>query len=296
MNNYRDGCRLGIKLASMAVATIGALVAVNANGYGVPATSPDAVKLMGMAQHDADNSQGVDGAVTVVVGRNQQYLLPVDTDNPLTQADVGKTALLTPNHTIVTSGDGLLQIGEIMSIEPDGYAWVEIGHATGRVIATIANQLVFNDLQNCTYANDTLTYTGGSISGLWSVAYQAITDEPTNVEFITVPSDTYLYVGEHTTAVDGNELEKYADGFTEGVLLGVTNQNIIIYYGNPSQNENMSYNVGDKIQLTIADKKATVTNVTTGQTWTSPQSDYLATPKYMGVVVVGTDPLTIKAL
>lgn len=239
MNNYRDGCHLGIKLASMVVVTIGTLVAVNANGYGVTATSPNAVKLMGMAQHDADNSQGVDGEVTVVVGRNQQYLLPFDADNPLTQAYVGKTALLTPNQTIVTSGNGLLQVGQIMSIEPDGYAWVEIGfenvsYHIGLTSPSLPSQmptnLVPDTLINCTYdkATGELIYTGGKLAfpqadgSTWDVNGAAAT--------IALPANEFIFTTQRANSAyslsaifshNPSALEVYVDNMSQSIRLGV---------------------------------------------------------------------------
>ena len=291
--NYRDGHRLGARLASLAVVTMGTLVAVNAQGYGVSAAnSPDAVKLMGMALHDADNSQGVDGAVTVTIGRNQQYLLRVDADKPLTQADVGKTALLTPNHTIVASGDGLLQIGEIMSIEPDGYAWVEIGFGnTSKVTPSNVNVLSFSQLINATYDGKQLVPMNRYVDYYDDIGFIAITDHPVNVEITSVGQGFDIAFG------DDNDLSLYNASDIKGIHLTIGNGGGAAGRIDSQYISALQFDAGDKVRFSISNSTLVVSNITKNQTWQSPQSTYLANPKYM---IVGhahdNIPLPIKAI
>lgn len=297
MMNYRDGHRLGVRLASLAVVMMGTLVAVNAQGYGVPANSPDAVKLMGMALHDADNSQGVDGAVTVTIGRNQQYLLRVDADKPLTQADVGKTALLTPNHTIVASGDGLLQIGEIMSIEPDGYAWVEIGFGnTSKVTPSNVNVLTFSQLINATYDGKQLNGTNSYLAEIDDIGYKATIDNPTNIEFVLTGITGHtqeFYIGNSDDTLLYNQLPRAGAHLVFSSSGGAVN----VQFSDNTATSIMHVSNGDVVRLMINNGYLTITNVTANNSWQSPNLAEFDNPKYM-VVLHSSDniALPIKAI
>lgn len=155
------------------------------------------------------------------------------------------------------------------------------------VTPPVANQLVFSDLQNCTYANDTLTYTSGDLDIIGAAGYQAVSDKPVDIIF-EASSNINLFVG------DGNNLDGYLNGMNNGVVIGIPNGGDVV---NALTGDTVLQVIANEvITVKLSDRALTITNKRTGQTWTSPQSDYLATPKYMGAVVIGTDPLTIKAI
>lgn len=299
--SFRDGGLMHVNVAKAVVLQAGMLVAINAQGFAVPAHDATAIKVMGVAKSNIDNMQGNDGDKSVAIQRNLQFLFPVDANYPLTQADIGKPAVITTDNTVAVNpptGE-YLAIGDVMEIADGGYVWVEVGYSNsaGRIMiesvgnVSVAPILTFNNLQNCTYENDTLSYTDGVLEMSGSAGYQAVTDKPINITF-AMPSLVNFFIG------DANNFDDYVvDGFAEGINLELyegDSQDWIC--GNALGSFDFKVSKGDVLKLTITDKSLVLVNVTTGQTWTSPQSDYLSTPKYMGAVVLGTEPLTIKAI
>lgn len=160
--------------------------------------------------------------------------------------------------------------------------------------APMASQLIFSDLRNCTYENDTLSYTSGNLAIFDSQGYQAVTDKPVNVS-IVYNLKCFIYIGDNPT-IDG-----YYDSNNTAEGLMIRFDYMKYRLGTlKDQETGMTCNDGDVLNFNIANSQVTITNTTTNQTWTSPPSDYLTTPAYMGVAVVGTsaaaEPLTIKAL
>ncbi|MFW2176655.1 MULTISPECIES: hypothetical protein [unclassified Moraxella] len=306
MTNYRDGKRNSIKLASRVVITLGALVAVNAQGYGVPATNTDAVKLMGMALHDVDNSQGVDGSTAVMVGRNQQYLLKCDTDKSITQADIGKTALLTASHTVVTTGDNLLSVGEIMGVEPDGYVWVEIGfgntisHKSSDTppapvpmpIPSGKSNIDFNHLENCVYVNGQLQFTDGTLQNS-EKGYQAITNKiPSNgIELFRPAGPFSIFIGYSENVFD------YKNGTAKGVLLDFVAgnyENFDMLVVGRQKTINMSNPVGETIRISRYDNRIVFECGYNGGNIIT--DDMITDAPYFGIVMFNTNNLPISAI
>ncbi|WP_131669827.1 hypothetical protein [Psychrobacter pygoscelis] len=130
---YREGIAIPLAIASAMTMVIeeGELVAVNADGFAVPASDDDAINLIGRAEHTLDTNELADDGMYITVTRNRQYLLENDPEQPVTQADFGSVVVLTGKNTVgkVTQGSGpKLAAGVMMGMDYNSSkVWVEIG-------------------------------------------------------------------------------------------------------------------------------------------------------------------------
>lgn len=92
----------------VAAATIiyaGAMVVINANGYAEPATdAANKSDVVGIAPAKVDNSGGANGDVKVLVEYGTAFLITVGAS--ITQADVGRTAVVSDDQTAIDAGAG----------------------------------------------------------------------------------------------------------------------------------------------------------------------------------------------
>ncbi len=123
----KDGAAIGLKLAAGTKIDAGNLVAVNADGFAVPASATASLVVMGVAQQSVDNTAGADGDAVVEIYRKQVFCLSnVGAPRGVTQAQVGREVYVVDAVT-VDAGGGPVQIlaGICLGVEPDG-VWVEI--------------------------------------------------------------------------------------------------------------------------------------------------------------------------
>lgn len=69
----REGRRLTGDVAASTIIYYGALVAKNAAGYIVPASDTAALKVVGVALENVDNSSGANGAKTVLIAAGEVF-------------------------------------------------------------------------------------------------------------------------------------------------------------------------------------------------------------------------------
>ena len=100
----------------------GSLVAINASGYAVPASTSTTLKCVGRAEQLADNSAGANGAIQIQVKRG---CFKVVNGESITLASVGANAYLTDDQTVGTTSAGKSIAGVIRDVEADG-VWIEI--------------------------------------------------------------------------------------------------------------------------------------------------------------------------
>lgn len=81
----------------------GALVAVDATGFAIPAGDTAGHIVKGIATEDTDNSTGASGDKTVVVDTGV-FLVDNNGTNPIVQATVGSNAQVQDDHTVRASG------------------------------------------------------------------------------------------------------------------------------------------------------------------------------------------------
>lgn len=129
---YRDGIRIPLLMAAAMVITENQMVATNEAGFAVPAHDSTAKLMFGRAEHDMDNSKGVDGAGYIAVTRNRHFMLANDATAPLTQADIGTPVAITGDGTVGKAVSGKLIAGTMMGLDGGTHVWVEVmGTPTG---------------------------------------------------------------------------------------------------------------------------------------------------------------------
>lgn len=115
-----------VPLAAGSKVYYGTLVAVNAEGFGVPGMAAPGLTYVGAAEATVDNSSGADGALSVKVRRAWPYAMKWMNDGSITQAHFMKTSYILDNCTVsATDGEGgRSSAGLVVGIESDG-VWVQ---------------------------------------------------------------------------------------------------------------------------------------------------------------------------
>lgn len=123
----RDGAQFGDPVAANARIHAGALVALNATGYAVPATAAAAQRTRGVAQASTDNTGGGDGGKTVQVRRGLFNLKNSAGADQIARADIGADCYVVDDETVAkTNGAGARpKAGVIRDVDAAG-VWVEV--------------------------------------------------------------------------------------------------------------------------------------------------------------------------
>lgn len=108
---------LRIPVAAGVTITEATLVAVNKDGYAVPASKDENLKVAGCAAKDVDNSQGTDGAEKVSVKRGAFVW---NNDGSIQETDILKDAYVSDETTVTITPDGSCTAGKILAVDPDG--------------------------------------------------------------------------------------------------------------------------------------------------------------------------------
>lgn len=117
-----NGARLlALPVKAGTVVYDGSLVAVDANGFAVPAAKATGLTAAGRAETYADNSQGADGDVTVTVARGV-YVWENSATNAVTAAGVLKTCYIEDDQTVSSLADGSSAAGKVIAVTEDGVA------------------------------------------------------------------------------------------------------------------------------------------------------------------------------
>ena len=123
---------------------LGGIVAIDANGYAVPAsattTTANALRIVGRAERvvngipgeNALNNPGAAGAISITA-RKGVFLY--DQDNSITLADLGLVCFAIDDHTVTAtdraSGASVQQYaaaGQVVALDPSGQVWVDFWH------------------------------------------------------------------------------------------------------------------------------------------------------------------------
>lgn len=132
---YRDGIRIPMLVAAVVAITENQMVATNSKGFAVPAHDASAKLFFGRAEHDVDNTEGVDGAAYVAVTRNRHFMFANDATAPLTQADIGKPVAILGDGVVGKATQGKLIAGTMMGLDGGTHVWVEVMGAPTGVMA-----------------------------------------------------------------------------------------------------------------------------------------------------------------
>lgn len=124
VGNERTGCNnLVLQVAAGQEITQGTMVALNEEGYAVPAAKAAALVIAGVAQSYANNRQGADGAEVVSVRRGAFVM---NADATIKENDLLKTAYMADATTLTLTAEGSSPVGTILEVAADGVT-VQVG-------------------------------------------------------------------------------------------------------------------------------------------------------------------------
>lgn len=113
-----------LKVAASTTIYRGALVAVNASGYAVPAAATAGLRVIGVAQSKVDNSTGSNGDKSVQV-QDGIHFFKNDSD-AVAQADVGRHCYVQDDQTVQDENGGApIVAGIVTAVETTG-VWVKV--------------------------------------------------------------------------------------------------------------------------------------------------------------------------
>jgi hypothetical protein len=117
-----------LPVAASTVCWSGGIVALSgsgANAVAVPASANNALKVVGVADSNADNRQGAAGAISVDV-KLGTFLFDNDPNDPIAIGDIDAACYVTDDHTVSkTSNSGAKpRAGTIFDVETSG-VWVK---------------------------------------------------------------------------------------------------------------------------------------------------------------------------
>lgn len=108
----------------------GAIVALDAAGFAIPATDTAGLVIVGRARDKVDNSAGGNGDEDVIAEKGV-FLYNNDSGSPVVQADVGRPALVEDDNSFATSTVNSISAGQIRELEPDtNQVWVAVALAS----------------------------------------------------------------------------------------------------------------------------------------------------------------------
>ena len=121
IGNERTGCsNIVLPVAAGQEIMPGTMVALNADGYAVPASKAENLIIAGVAQARADNRLGADG-----VGVRRGAFVMAN-DKTIKQTDLLKTAYVSDATTLTLTAEGSSPVGQILEVMDDGVT-VKIG-------------------------------------------------------------------------------------------------------------------------------------------------------------------------
>ena len=124
IGNERTGANnLVLQVAGGQLIEQGTMVALNTDGYAVPAAKAADLVIAGVAQSYADNRQGADWAEVVSVRRGAFVMAR---DNTIHETDLLKTAYMADATTLTLTAEGSSPVGAILEVAADGVT-VQVG-------------------------------------------------------------------------------------------------------------------------------------------------------------------------
>ncbi len=132
----REGVDVGIGVKTATTIYRGAMVAVDASGWAVPASDTAGLRVVGRAQSTVVNA-GANGAETIVVRRGIFRWANGDT---FTRADVGTLAYIEDDATVQKAASAThdIPVGTIIDVDSDG-VWVDTYVLPSHGSATVVN-------------------------------------------------------------------------------------------------------------------------------------------------------------
>lgn len=123
--SHRDGELFAVRCAAAVRIYGGHIVCANADGFAVPGAS--GLTVLGVSDDFADNRDGEQGDISVMVRRQKAFYLGNDTAKPVTQAHVGKLCDVKDSVTVCEAGEATTTpAGLVLEVTEDG-VWVKMG-------------------------------------------------------------------------------------------------------------------------------------------------------------------------
>ncbi|MTC39322.1 hypothetical protein GKR70_12500 [Providencia alcalifaciens] len=122
---HRDGERFAVRCAEDTRIYGGHIVCANADGFAVPGAP--GLTVLGVSDDFADNRDGEQGDISVMVRRQKVFFLDNDTAKPVTQAHVGKLCDVKDSVTVCAADDSsATPAGRVLEVTDAG-VWVMMG-------------------------------------------------------------------------------------------------------------------------------------------------------------------------
>jgi hypothetical protein len=115
---FAAGWQLPFPVAAQTTVYKGALVCLNAEGYLVPATDTAGLRFVGVARDGADNSQGTDGDLEVVVVTQGSIVVA---KSGASASDVGESAFCSDDETVALATTNEVYAGLIVAVCDSGH-------------------------------------------------------------------------------------------------------------------------------------------------------------------------------
>jgi len=122
----RNADRRNFPLEAAAVIYAGAMVALNASGNLVPASTSTTLKVVGRAEADVDNSAGAAGDLKCEVNTGAFHYANSAAADAIALSDVGANCYAVDDQTVAkTDGTGTRSVaGKIFDVDAQG-VWVQ---------------------------------------------------------------------------------------------------------------------------------------------------------------------------
>lgn len=121
----REGQQIEPPVAANARIFAGAMVAINAAGFAVPASVSATLKSAGVAEARADNTGGANGAIRVHLRKGPHRVGNSSAADAITLAELGTDCFLVDDQTVAkTSATNTRSVaGKVFDVDADG-VWV----------------------------------------------------------------------------------------------------------------------------------------------------------------------------
>lgn len=125
----KEGGLAAYGVAEGVIIFAGAMVALNAAGYAVPAADTSGCKFVGVSRVYVDNSGGGNGDQTVTVLRRGIFNFAAA---GMAQTDVGVPVFVSDDQTVAKTTTNGIGCGIITEVDSDTKVWVDIGASNRR--------------------------------------------------------------------------------------------------------------------------------------------------------------------
>lgn len=116
-NEKLSGKNICLLVAAGTTISAGTMVAVNADGYAVPAYKTVGLTVAGCAMRYTDNISGADGEASVPTRRG---VFVWGNDGSIEVTDVLKDAYVSDEKNVTINADGSSRVGKILAVDSDG--------------------------------------------------------------------------------------------------------------------------------------------------------------------------------